>query len=307
MSRQSALSTFGVEAANMRDLTMLMTVCGVLIFVIVAALFTVAIRSKGGAIDHRGGMRLVLWAGAVLPTIVLAALLIGTLPAMRPIRANQDALLVDVAGEQFWWRVGYRVPGGEAISAANEVRIPVGRTVDFRLSASDVIHSFWIPGLAGKVDMIPGRTNRLVARATKAGRYRGQCAEFCGLSHALMAFDVIAMDPAAFDRWLADQRRAAPAPTDAVARRGAELFADAGCGGCHAIAGTAAAGRIGPDFSHIAARTSLGAGIMPMTTPNLVRFIRNAPAVKPGARMPRYTHLAPADTLAIARYLETLK
>ena len=307
MSRQSALSTFGVEAANMRDLTVLMVVSGVLIFAIVAALFVVAIRSKRDAIGHRGGMRLVLWAGAVVPTIVLAALLIGTLPAMRPIRAGQDALLVDVSGEQFWWRVGYRAPGGQPIAAANEVRVPIGRTVDFRLSAGDVIHSFWIPGLAGKVDMIPGRTNRLVARATKPGRYRGQCAEFCGLSHALMAFDVVAMQPAAFDRWLADQRRPAPAPSDAVARRGRALFTDNGCGGCHAVAGTASAGRIGPDFSHIAARTSLGAGIMPMNEANLIRFIRNAPAVKPGARMPAYTHLAPADVRAIARYLETLK
>jgi cytochrome c oxidase subunit 2 len=307
MSRQSAFSTFGIEAANMRALTLLMTAGGVVIFAIVAVLFMLAIRSKRDAIGHRGGMRLVLWAGAVVPTGVLAALLVGTLPAMRPIRTVPGDLVVDVAGEQFWWRVGYRAPDGQPIAAANEVRIPVGRTVDFRLSAGDVIHSFWIPGLAGKVDMIPGRTNRLVARATKPGRYRGQCAEFCGLGHALMAFDVVAMEPVAFDRWLAEQRRPAPAPTDAVARRGATLFADNGCGGCHAVAGTGAAGRIGPDFSHIAARTTLGAGIMPMSEANLVRFIRNAPAVKPGARMPAYTHLAPADTTAIARYLETLK
>lgn len=307
MSRQSAFSTFGVEAANMRSLTLLMVTSGVVIFVLVAALFTIAIRARRDAIGHRGGMRLVLWAGAVVPTIVLAALLLGTLPAMRPLRTAPNDLIVDVSGEQFWWRVGYRAPDGTAITAANEVRVPVGRTVDFRLSAGDVIHSFWIPGLAGKVDMIPGRTNRLVARATRAGRYRGQCAEFCGLSHALMAFDVIAMEPAAFDRWLAAQRRAAPVPVDAVARRGAAVFADAGCAGCHAIAGTAATGRIGPDFSHIGARTTLGAGIMPMTTPNLVRFIRNAPAVKPGARMPAYTHLSRADTVAIARYLETLQ
>lgn len=291
----------------MRDLTVLMVVGGVLIFAVVAVLFVVAIRSKHDAIGHRGGMQLVLWAGAVVPTIVLAALLTGTLPAMRPIRAGRDALLVDVAGEQFWWRVGYRTPDGQAIAAANEVRVPVGRTVDFRLSAGDVIHSFWIPGLAGKVDMIPGRTSRLVARATKPGRYRGQCAEFCGLSHALMAFDVVAMEPAAFDRWLAGQRRPALAPSDAIARRGRALFTDNGCGGCHAVAGSAAVGRIGPDVSHIAARTSLGAGIMPMNEANLVRFIRNAPAVKPGARMPAYTHLAPADVRAITRYLETLK
>lgn len=270
----------------------------------VAALMIVASRSPEGSIDHRQGMRLVLYAGGVLPTVVLLALLIATLPAMRPIRAAPGDLRIAVEGEQFWWRVRYLPAGQPPVDTANEIRVPVGRTVVFGLEAGDVLHSFWIPGLAGKVDMVPGRTNRLVVRATRAGRFRGQCAEFCGLSHALMAFDVVAMQPAAFDAWLATQRRpAAPAP----AGDGARLFAAYGCGGCHQVRGAGQGRTIGPDLTHVGARHSLGAGIQPMTRANLVRFIREAPAVKPGARMPAYPQMNDPDAQAIAGWLEALK
>lgn len=140
-------------------------------------------------------MRIVLWLGGIIPTVVLLGLLAYSLPYMRPRPASPADLTIAVDGEQFWWRVAYAPPGRPPVLSANEIRIPTGRTVAFRLSGGDVVHSFWIPGLAGKMDMIPGRINSLVVRADKPGRYRGQCAEFCGLSHALMAFDVIAMPP----------------------------------------------------------------------------------------------------------------
>ena len=278
-----------------------MTLAAVVILVAVLALSAFAVRRRGGTLTHRGGMRMVLWLGAIIPSTLLLALLVATLPAMRPMPTGAADLRVTVTGEQFWWRVAYRPSGTAPVVSANEVRVPVGRTVEFRLEAGDVLHSFWIPGLAGKMDMIPGRTNRLVVRATKPGVYRGQCAEFCGLSHALMAFDVVAMEPAAFDTWLA--REAAPARAE---RGGARLFAANGCGGCHAIRGTDAAGTIGPDLTHLGARTHLGAGIRPMTEPELTRFIRAAPAVKPGARMPAYPDMPPAEAQAIARYLKAL-
>jgi cytochrome c oxidase subunit 2 len=173
--------------------------------------------------------------------------------------------------------------------------------VELLLEAGDVLHSFWVPGLAGKMDMVPGRTNKLVVHATRAGRFRGQCAEFCGLSHALMAFDVVAMEPAAFDAWLATQR--APAR---VGGDGARLFAANGCGGCHRVSGLSDAA-IGPDLTHIGGRAALGAGIQPMTQANLVRFIRHAPTVKPGARMPAYPQMTNDDAATIARWLEQLK
>lgn len=281
-----------------------MTAAGAVIFVAVMALLVFAIRRRGDTLDHRQGMRLVFWLGAAIPSVLLLGLLVASLPAMRPLPVSARDLRVTVTGEQFWWRVAYGPAGAPPVVSANEVRVPVGRTVEFRLEAADVLHSFWIPGLAGKVDMIPGRTNRLVVRATAPGRYRGQCAEFCGLSHALMAFDVVAMEPAGFDAWLARQRLPARGPTGAAA--GAAAFADHGCGGCHAIRGTAMAGTIGPDLTHVGARTTLGAGIRPMQVAELARFVRDAPAVKPGARMPAYPHMSDAEALAIARYLAAL-
>lgn len=274
-----------------------MTLAAVVILVAVLALSAFAIRREGGTLTHAQGMRMVLWLGAVIPSVLLLALLVATLPAMRPIVANDADLRIVVTGEQFWWRVAYRPSGGAPVVSANEVRIPVGRTVEFRLEAGDVLHSFWIPGLAGKVDMIPGRTNRLVVRANKAGRYRGQCAEFCGLSHALMAFDVLALEPAAFDAWLTRERTGSQGG-DATA------FAAYGCGGCHAIRGTEAAGTIGPDLTHVGGRAQLGAGTRPMTIAELARFVRDAPSVKPGARMPAYPQMTDIEAAQIARYLK---
>lgn len=297
--RQSALAPFGREAAETLTAAGWMTLAGGVIFAVVLVLIAVALRTPGERLGHRGGMRVILWAGAVGPAVLLFVLLVATLPAMRPIRAAESDLRIAVTGEQFWWRVGYRAAGAAEVVSANEVRVPVGRTVVFDLTAGDVLHSFWVPGLAGKVDMIPGRTNRLVVRANRPGRFRGQCAEFCGLSHALMAFDVVAMPAAAFDAWLAREAQSAD-PT------GAARFAAWGCGGCHAVRGTGAAGAIGPDLTHIGARATIGAGIRPNTVPELSRFIRAAPDVKPGSRMPAYLHMSEAEAQAIARYLKGL-
>ncbi|TVV75366.1 cytochrome c oxidase subunit II [Sphingomonas solaris] len=301
---QSTLAPFGRDAADIRGMTLLLVGGAVVIFLGVAALVVAAMRAPAGRLTHDGGMRLVLWAGGIVPTVVLGALLVWTLPAMRPAPATPADLRVALVGEQFWWRVAYRPPNRPPVVSANELRLPVGRTVVLELGAGDVIHSFWVPGLAGKMDMIPGRTNRLVVRADKAGRYRGVCAEFCGLSHALMAFDVVAMPPAAFDAWLAAEARPAAPVASAP---GAALFTANGCGGCHAVRGTAGTGSIGPDLTHFGARATLAAGILPMTTANVARFVRDAGSVKPGARMPAFRHLSPGDTQAIARYLESLK
>ena len=301
-ARQSFFAPFGTEAERILSLFGWMTLAGVAILVGVLALSMFAIRREGGTLTHRQGMRLVLWLGAVIPSVLLLTLLVATLPAMRPMAAGPADLRIVVSGEQFWWRVAYQPPGAAPVETANEVRVPVGRTVEFRLEAADVLHSFWIPGLAGKMDMIPGRTNRLVVRATRAGRYRGQCTEFCGLSHALMAFDVVAMEPAAFDAWLERQR--APARAQGPGMR---LFAAHGCAGCHAIRGAGAAGTIGPDLTHIGSRAHLGAGTRPMNVPELIRFIRDAPEMKPGARMPAFPQMPRAEAEAIARTLMELK
>jgi cytochrome c oxidase subunit 2 len=261
-----------------------------------------AARAPAGQLDFRAAMRVILWLGAIGPTVLLTALLVFSLPKMRTLPVAEGDLRIAVDGEQFWWRVRYRPPGGAPVETANEIRIPVGRTVAFELRSPDVIHSFWIPGLAGKVDMIPGRTNELVVRATEAGSFRGVCAEFCGLSHARMAFDVIAMPPDAFDAWLQTATGTA-APGSPAGRR---LFEAYGCGGCHTVRGHVEESRIGPDLTHFGQRRSLGAGALPMTTAAIAAFVRDPAASKPGALMPAFPMMPLTDAQAIAHYLAAL-
>jgi len=307
---QSALVPFGEDAATIKGMTIVLVVGAVIIALALAAMTFSAVRAPEGRLGHKGGMRLVLIAGAIIPTIVLASLLIYALPTMRPAPIGPTDLRIRVEGHQFWWRIVYRpsVAGrgvAAAVEAANEIRLPVGRRVLLELDGGDVVHSLWIPGLAGKMDMIPGRTNQLPVKADRPGRFRGVCTEFCGLSHALMAFEVVAMEPAAFETWLAGQARpVAPAP---AASEGATLFAANGCGGCHQLRGTAERGGIGPDMTHIGARATIAAGILPNTTANLARFIKAPQTIKPGVRMPAYPQMSDAQAVAIARYLEGLK
>ena len=293
---QSALSPFGAEATGIRLIALILTIGAVLILIAMALLYRRAVRAPEHSIDHRQGMRMVLWLGAIGPTILLAALLLYALPAMRPRPVSPTDLVIRVEGEQFWWRVAYQRPGAEPLISANEIRVPVGRTVSFELTAKDVIHSFWIPGLAGKMDMIPGRITLLPVRAEKAGRYRGVCAEFCGLSHALMAFDVIAMEPDAFDRWMAQDRRGRAAES-----AGARLFAAHGCTACHAMAKPS----IGPSLGDFHARGSLGAGTLTPTVDAVAAFIRSPQQAKPGARMPAYPQMRADEALTIARWLRS--
>jgi cytochrome c oxidase subunit 2 len=300
---QSTFSTFGIEAESTRALTWGMTAAAAVITIGVLWLAWHAARTPAGRLDHQGGMRVILWLGAIGPTVLLTALLVSSLPKMRTLPTGADDLRIAVGGEQFWWRVRYLPAGGQSVETANEIRVPVGRTVAFALSSPDVIHSFWIPGLAGKVDMIPGRTNDLVVRATQAGVYRGACAEFCGLSHARMAFDVVAMEPADFDRWLADAAR----PAAGIDSPGRHLFEEYGCGGCHTIRGHAEDSTIGPDLTHVGSRRSLGAGTLPMTRDALSRFIRDPASVKPGALMPSFKDMPGKDADAISNYLAELR
>jgi cytochrome c oxidase subunit 2 len=300
---QSTLSPFGEQADQVRSIAIVLVVGSVILAAGLALLMRHAMRAPEGRLTHKGGMKLVLWLGGIGPSILLLGLLVYALPAMRPIPVANADLRIGVDGEQFWWRVRYAPPGGSVVEAANELRLPVGRTVELSLRSPDVIHSFWVPGLAGKMDMIPGRTNRLVVRATKAGTYRGVCAEFCGLGHALMAFDVVAMEPAAFERWLAAQAR----PATPTASPGARLFASYGCSGCHSVRGIGPVARIGPDLTHFGSRPTLAAGILPMTHANIAGFVRDPGKTKPGVRMPAFPQMSAAEADQIASYLQGLK
>jgi cytochrome c oxidase subunit 2 len=302
---QSVLVPHGPEAASVAQLSWIMFGGATIIFLLVAATLLVA---RWGNARWRGVVssdRFIVWSGILLPIVVLAGLLTYglILTGTRTASASPDALHIEVTGEQWWWRVRYAPDSEEVVETANELRIPVGRDVELSLVSRDVIHSFWVPNLAGKIDMIPGKANRLRLHASQAGTYRGQCAEFCGGPHALMSFHVVAMEPDAFEAWLAKERGPAPAAN----ATGRAVFFKSGCQGCHAVRGTEASGTIGPDLTHVAGRTSLGAAILPNDTESFRRWVRDNQHLKPGNRMPSFAFLESADLDLLAAWLGSLK
>lgn len=302
---QSALDPAGHEAREVARLFWVMLAGAAVVWALVIGVAIYATRLKPDPHEEKVGFRLILWGGVAFPTVVLAALLVYGLGLMPKLREPGEGLRIDVSGEQFWWRVAYRPKEGAAVVSANEIRLPVGERVEFALTSPDVIHAFWIPSLGGKVDMIPGRENRLVLKAEKPGVYRGACTEFCGASHALMAFDVVAMEKPAFEAWLADQARPAVQATEHA--RGAELFLSNGCGACHVVSGTQAKGEVGPDLTRFGARATLGAGTLENTAENVVRFVAETDVVKPRSKMPAYSALKRDELESIAGYLGSLK
>lgn len=304
---QSMLAPSGSEARQVFGLALVLFGGAGLVLLWVMATLALALFGPGRARRAVGTRRAVLWAGLVVPAALLTVLLAAGLWQMRERATADGGLTIEVAGEQWWWRVTYVAPDGRRIAAANEIRIPAGRPVTFVLDTPDVIHAFWVPALGGKRDMIPGRTNRLQVRAEREGVYRGQCAEYCGGAHAFMAFEVIALAPAAFDAWLDHAAGPAPAPAGPRPERGLAAFLSAGCGACHAIRGTPAEGTVGPDLTRIGERRSLAAAMLPNSPEALARFIRDAQHFKPGGAMPPFRFLADDELDAVAAYLTGLK
>jgi cytochrome c oxidase subunit 2 len=246
----------------------------------------------------------------VFPIVTLTALLAYGLTvtgaALHP-PALGAPLRVSVVGEQWWWRVVYHDSDGTRIESANELRIPVDRPVEIELSSADVIHSFWVPKLAGKLDMIPGRTTKLRLAATSPGVSRGQCAEYCGGAHALMAFYVVALPQPEFESWLAREAEPAVAATDAETMMGAMLFMSHGCGSCHRVRGTGAVGTIGPDLTHVGSRMSLAAAALPNDAAAFARWITDNQHIKPKNRMPPFRIFSETELNALSVYLANLK
>ncbi len=251
--------------------------------------------------------RLVVLFGVLVPLVVLIALFVVADALVvkdtgAPARGS-TAMTIEVTGRQWFWTVRY--PGTRAITA-NEIHIPANTRINIVARTADVIHSFWVPQLNRKIDMIPGLSNRVLLYANQIGRYRGQCSEFCGLEHANMAFDVDAETPAAFRAWL--HREAAPAtpPATPAQKAGADVFMNDQCASCHTIRGTSARGLVGPDLTHLGSRRTLAALTIPNRLSELREWIRDPQHVKPGNKMPGL-NLAPRDLDAVARYLEGLK
>lgn len=299
---QTALIPAGSGADSTLVLTLVMTIVATVIFLLVMGLVWLAWRRE------RPGQVWWLWVGGFgLPVVALVALVIGSSYTLASIgRVDRDALVIEVTGHQFWWDVVYD-PDGRAFRDANEIMLPVDTPVTFRLQTDDVIHSFWVPSISGKMDMIPGRANELTVTATRTGRYRGQCAEFCGLSHPKMAFEVVVLETAEFDAFLANMEDDARDADTLQLARGRNVFLNEGCTACHAIRGVAEGARVGPDLSRVGARASLGAGMWRMNVGNLTGWIADVQDMKPGANMPSYNHLSGPDLRAVAHYLASLK
>jgi cytochrome c oxidase subunit II len=306
---QSALDPAGRAAEQIARLFWKMAAGAVLVWLAMAGLTIYAMRGARTAKEGRLAKFLIIGGGAIVPTAALTALLAYGLAMMPNLlaRAPEGSLKIDVTGEQWWWRVRYRPPNGTEIVLANEIRLPLGETVEFQLESSDVIHSFWIPALGGKMDMIPGRTTRLALEATRLGVFRGVCAEYCGTAHALMAFSVVVMPKAEFERWLDGQRLPAPEPSEAVAMQGRDAFFTSGCSACHTIRGTSSDGVIGPDLTHVGSRVSIGAGILPNEAETMSRWIAATDKIKPGVQMPHFGMLPPDELRALAAYLKSLE
>jgi len=296
---QSVLAPHGPHADAVASLAWLLFVGGVIIFCIVMALAAIAMagRGRGWLADRRA----IVAGGIVFPVVVLSALLVHALlvGARLAPRAEADILPIEVTAEQWWWRVRYLDPAGATdFVTANEITLPVGRMVELRLGAKDVIHSFWVPGLAGKLDMIPGQVNRLQVQIDRAAVLRGQCAEFCGGPHGQMALIVVGMAAPEFDAWRDKQRR----PRPAGASHGRVLFLEH-CATCHTVRGTPAAGVLGPDLTHLGARHSIAAGILPNNAGTIAAWIAAAQRIKPGNLMPAFAHFEGDDLRALAGWL----
>ncbi len=312
---QSVLHPAGPGAERIADLWWLMLVAASVVFLLVGLMLYRAFthgrpRSEPKARSYDpGAIKWVLAGGVALPTVVLVPLLIYTMYTLAWLAPPQSGTTpeVVVTGWQWWWDVQYTGadPAG-GLRTANEIHIPVGRPVRVQLRSRDVIHSFWVPALQGKLDLVPGQVNATWIQADTAGVYRGECAEYCGLQHTRMQFRVVALQPSEFDSWLKTQRAPATPVADSALRAGQSVFMASGCALCHAIRGTTARGSAGPDLTHLASRLTLAAGTLPNTKGHLAGWIANPQAIKPGNLMPRIP-LEPEELRVLLAYLGSLR
>jgi cytochrome c oxidase subunit II len=317
---QSVLEPHGVQAGEIHGLWRLTLLICTLVFAAVLAAFLYAIwraphsrvqlAPDVSSLDHdepRLGRPVVI--GVAVSVVLLVVLIVADfLTDRRLMRLPlEDAVRIEVTGHMWWWGARYLDDDPSRIfTTANEVHVPAGKPVILKLGSADVIHSFWAPSLHGKKDLIPGRTALLQFRADKPGVYRGQCAEFCGFEHALMAFTIVADPPAQYEAWAARQRSPAPTPATDLQKAGLAVFMRSTCAMCHTVNGTDAGATLGPDLTHVASRAMLASGTLPNTPQHLAAWILDPQRFKKGTSMPP-TPLSPNDMAALMAYLETLR
>ena len=301
----SILDTHGSEAHRLASLWWVMFGLAAAVYAVVAGFIIWSVLRGRRRPVGRGptDSAWIVGGGVVVPVIILGVLATMTVQATAELRQPQPgAVHVEVTGKRWWWSVTYP---DQAVTTANEIHLPVGRQAEIGLSSDNVIHSFWVPQLAGKVDMIPGQHNWLRFTPTRTGVYRGACAEFCGIQHANMAFIVVVQTQADFGAWMARHEHAPSAPDGDAVARGELVFMREPCAGCHTIRGTQASGTIGPDLTDVGGRQQLAAGTIPNTPSNLAGWISNAQSVKPGVLMPPIA-LSTQDIQDLVAYLESL-
>ncbi len=302
----------GPRAARVATMWWVMLWTSVAVMVLVlAVLFVALVRARRPDapeyVDTLTRDRWLVFGGGIgLPVLVGVVLMVLTVWTGRAVTeaAPEDNVRVEVIGHQWWWEIRY--PDADVVTA-NELHVPAGEAVEVLLKSEDVIHSFWVPELAGKIDLVPGQTNSVILEASEPGMFRGQCAEFCGLQHAGMRFRVYAEPREDFDEWLAAQAEPADpvGPEDEALLAGQQAFLNSACVYCHTIRGTNASGTVGPDLTHIASRETLASGVIPNTRGYLAGWILDPQAVKPGTQMPP-TQLSAEELDAILGYLQAL-
>jgi cytochrome c oxidase subunit II len=313
---QSVLSPAGIQASSIHALWSLMLWVSVTVFVAVLAALAIALvrgsrnRSQDdSSFPSESALSRGVGTAVGVTVAILIALLTVSVFTGRAVGSLQasSAVTIAITGHQWWWEIQYEeeVPSQRVVTA-NELHIPINRPVVFKVTSRDVIHSFWVPNLQGKRDLIPGYTTAVWLQADRSGFFRGQCAEFCGMQHAHMALDVVAESDRDFEGWLNAMRQPGSDPPERITRRGRDVFMQARCAGCHAVRGTDAAGQTAPDLTHVATRHTLGAGTLPNTPENLAAWIRDPQRMKPGNQMPP-NPLAADDLQALVAYLETLR
>ncbi len=313
----SFLRSSGGQADAILPLTWGMMIISIIVILVITVLLLLGLRRArhfSSLADQRAELAVAcgglawLYLGVGVSTLVLFGTAVWAMVTLANTGAppGEPAFTIEVTGHQWWWQVRYLSDQPSHIfETANEIHIPVGKPIRVKLVSADVIHSFWVPSLAGKTDLIPGQTNVTWLEASKPGLYRGQCAEYCGTQHAHMALAVVASEPDQFQAWLNSQLGREHQPRPQAAAAGETDFIQK-CGVCHTVRGTPAHGIVGPDLSHLMQRHTIAAGTLVNNTGNLAGWISNPQAIKPGSKMPQ-PEISPAQLQRILAFLQTLK
>jgi cytochrome c oxidase subunit 2 len=317
--RMSVLDPAGPQSAEIAHVWDVFLWVTAIVWVLVIAFFIVSMwmskknvpahpMAENADRDRRLTRGIAIAGGATVLTLLgLLFVSVHAGSQLAALENDADAINIRITGKQWWWQVDYEpTDPAQAVTTANEIHVPVGKLVHLELTSADVIHSFWVPSVHGKRDLIPGRMNRTWIRVDEPGVCRGQCAEFCGLEHAEMSLRIVAEPFDKYQAWLNHQREPAAPPVTPEQQRGLALFLGSPCAMCHAVAGTPAGGRLGPDLTHVASRDTLGAGALPNTTNAMTQWVANAQAFKPGTHMPAVGY-SEADLNALVAFLEALQ